>query len=309
MSTSNGAAVAPPQNNLPAIKQFLNSEGISAKFKELLGNKAPGFITSVLQAVSSNKSLSNADTHSIYGAAAAAAVLDLPINNNFGFAYIVPYNEKQQDGTYKQVAQFQIGYKGIKQLALRSGEFQIMNDSDVREGEITHYDRLSGKIDFDWIQDPTERLTKKVIGYVSYFKLSNGFEKTHYMTVEELQAHGKKFSQTFKKNYGLWATDFDGMARKTVVKLNLSKNAPLSIETQLSKALVYDQSKVNDADTLDVEYVDNDDEAIPTHDELRALFDEKLDLLTADEQTNAQRILEDKEENSYNKLYTLLNSK
>lgn len=244
---------------LPAIKTFLNSEGVTAKFKELLGQKATGFITSVLQVISSNKALSNADPQSVYGAAAAAAVLDLPINNNFGFAYIVPYNEKQEDGTYRQIAQFQIGYKGIKQLALRTSEFVTMHDTDVREGEIKFYDRLSGRIEFEWIQDEAERLKKKVIGYASYFKLRNGFEKIYYMTIEELQAHGKKFSQTYKKGTGLWRDDFDGMARKTVVKLNLSKNAPLSIETQLSKALVYDQAKVNDADTLDVEYVDNDE--------------------------------------------------
>lgn len=246
-------------NNLPAIREFLNSKGISDKFKELLGQKAPGFITSVLQVVSSNKSLANADMHSIYGAAAAAAVLDLPINNNFGFAYIVPYNERQEDGSYKQIAQFQIGYKGIKQLALRSSEFVTMHDTDVREGEIKSHDRLTGHIEFEWIQNEDERLKKKVIGYASYFRLRNGFEKTYYMTVEELTAHGKRFSQTYKKNFGLWKDDFDSMARKTVVKLNLSKNAPLSIETQLSKALIYDQASIKDAETMDVEYVDNDE--------------------------------------------------
>lgn len=296
--------------NLPAIKEFLNSKGISDKFKELLGKKAPGFITSVLQVVNSNKSLANADVQSIYGAAAAAAVLDLPINNNLGFAYIVPYNEKQTDGSFKQVAQFQIGYKGIKQLALRTGEFITMNDSDVREGEIEFYNRLTGEIKFSWIQDEQERLSKKIIGYVSYFKLVNGFEKVHYMTVPELIAHGKRFSQTFKKGFGLWKDDFDGMARKTVVKLSLSKNAPLSIETQLSKALVYDQAKIGDAETLDVDYVDNDHtEAEIEPDELRALFDEKLDYLTAEEQMHAERILKEKEVNNYQKLKELLESK
>lgn len=250
----------PTVSNMAKIRTFLNSEAISKKFQELLGSKAPGFITSVLQVVNSNKSLANADVNSIYGAAAAAAVLDLPINNNLGFAYIVPYNEKQPDNSYKQVAQFQIGYKGIKQLALRSSEMVILNDSDVREGEILSHDRLSGQISFNWIQDDKERLSKPIVGYVSYFRLRNGFEHTHYMTVAELEAHGKKFSQTYKKGFGLWKDDFNGMCRKTVVKLNLSKNAPLAIETQLSKALIFDQAKINDADTMDVEYVDNDED-------------------------------------------------
>lgn len=272
-------------NNLPAIKEFLNSKGISEKFKELLGKKAPGFITSVLQVVNSNRSLANADVQSIYGAAAAAAVLDLPINNNLGFAYIVPYNEKQEDGTYKQVAQFQIGYKGIKQLALRSGEFITMNDSDVREGEIEFHNRLTGEIRFNWIQDDT-RQSKKIIGYVSYFKLANGFEKIHYMTVAELTAHGKRFSQTFKKGYGLWKDDFEGMARKTVVKLSLSKNAPLSIETQLSKALVYDQAQIKDAEAMDVEYLDNKETEI-NHEAVRIL--ELINIAESPEQLETLR--------------------
>lgn len=281
----------PAVNNMTKIKSFLNSEAISKKFQELLGSKAPGFITSVLQVVNSNKSLANADVNSIYGAAAAAAVLDLPINNNLGFAYIVPYNEKQNDGSYKQVAQFQIGYKGIKQLALRSSEMVILNDSDVREGEILSHDRLSGQISFNWIQNDTERLAKPIIGYVSYFRLRNGFEHTHYMTVAELEAHGKKFSQTYKKGFGLWKDDFNGMCRKTVVKLNLSKNAPLAIETQLSKALIFDQAKINDADTMDVEYIDNEDEPTEVNKERERLIAMISDAETAEQlQTLAPHI-------------------
>lgn len=281
----------PVVNNMTKIKSFLNSEAISKKFQELLGSKAPGFITSVLQVVNSNKSLANADVNSIYGAAAAAAVLDLPINNNLGFAYIVPYNEKQPDGSYKQVAQFQIGYKGIKQLALRSSEMVILNDSDVREGEILSHDRLSGQISFNWIQDDKERLAKPIVGYVSYFRLRNGFEHTHYMTVAELEAHGKKFSQTYKKGFGLWKDDFNGMCRKTVVKLNLSKNAPLAIETQLSKALIFDQAKINDADTMDVEYVDNEDEPTEVNKERERLIAMINDAETAEQlQTLAPHI-------------------
>jgi recombination protein RecT len=104
----------------------------------------------------------------------------------------------------------------------------------------------------------TERLSRPIIGYASYFKLLNGFEKIYYMTLEELNHHGLRFSQTFKKGFGLWKDDFDSMARKTVIKLNLSKNAPLSVEMQ--KAIVTDQAIVNDGDTEDVEYVDNDPE-------------------------------------------------
>jgi|688.fasta_scaffold42201_10 recombination protein RecT len=261
------------QNQLPAtgikgISQFLNSESIKSKFTEILGQKGVGFISSVLSVVSSNSSLSNADQNSIYTAALMAASLDLPINQNLGLAYIVPYNAKQSDGTYKQMAQFQLGYKGFLQLAQRSGQFKTINSTDVRDGEIVSWDRMSGEITFEWIQDSKVRLSKKVVGYLSYFKLLNGFENSLYMTVEEIDAHAKKYSQTYKKyGTGLWRDEFEGMAKKTVTKLNLSKNAPLSIE--MSKAVISDQSVIKndkfvDEETVDIDtqYVDNEEVVI-----------------------------------------------
>lgn len=237
------------------IKKFMAQPLIKSKFEELLGKKSQGFITSVLQVCASNKLLSKADPMSIFQAAATAATLDLPINNNLGFAYIIPYNVKQEDGTRKQVAQFQIGYKGFKQLALRTGEFNIMHSSDVREGELIHQNRLTGEITFNWMDDDEARLKLPVIGFVSYFRLLSGYEHTLYMSVEEINAHGGKYSKTFKFSSGLWKTDFSSMALKTVTKLNLSKNAPLSIE--MKTAIVTDQSVINNHETEDVEYVDN----------------------------------------------------
>jgi recombination protein RecT len=240
------------------VKGLFQRDDVQAKFKELMGKRASSFITSVLQIVASSDQLVKADPGSVYQAAAVAATLDLPLNNNLGFAYIVPFNQKQKDGTYKTLAQFQLGAKGFRQLALRTGQFLTIHETDVREGEIKKVDRLSGEMEFEWIQDEKERLSKKVVGYVSYFKLVNGYEQTYYMTVEKLNQHGSKYSQTFKKGFGLWKDDFDAMARKTVIKLNLSKNAPLSVEMQ--KALTFDQSVVKDADsdTVDVDYVDNE---------------------------------------------------
>ncbi len=189
-----------------------------------------------------------------------AATLDLPLNNNLGFAYIVPYNSKQPDGSYKVVAQFQIGYKGFKQLALRTGQFLLISATDVREGEIVSNNRGTGEITFKWIEDEKERDSKKVIGYVSYFKLVNGFESTFYMTTEKIEKHAKQFSQTYKKGYGQWKDDFESMALKTVTKLNLSKNAPLSVDLQ--KAVTFDQGIIKDSDTQDVSYVDNETEQV-----------------------------------------------
>ncbi len=248
------------QNRQLSTKEYFKQPGVEAKFKELLGAKAPAFVTSVLQAVASNPLLAKADPASIYNSAAVAAILDLPINNSIGQAYIIPYKTKQPDGTFKDVAQFQIGWKGFKQLALRSGQFKLMNETDVREGEITNFDRLSGEITFNWIQDSAERNKKKIIGYVSYFRLTNGYEHTYYMTKEEVIAHATKYSQSFKKNFGPWKDDFDSMAIKTVVKLNLNKNAPLS--TEMQKAITVDQSVIKDESGESVDYVDIDSQEV-----------------------------------------------
>ena len=246
--------------NIKSISTFLNSSSIKSKFSEILGQKANGFIASLLSVVNNNNLLQNADQNSIYTAALMAASLDLPINPNLGLAYIVPYGGK---------AQFQLGYRGFKQLAQRSGQFITINETDVREGEIITHNRLSGIIDFNWTQDSSDRLKKRVVGYVSYFKLLNGFESTLYMTVEELEAHAKKYSQTYKKyKSGLWKDEFDGMARKTVTKLNLSKNAPLSIELQRAtladQAVIkeFDPNKTEDSVIIEADYVDNKPESM-----------------------------------------------
>lgn len=237
------------------VKNLFGRDEVRNKFQELLGKRSAGFITSVLQIVASNDLLAKAEPHSVYHSAAVAATLDLPLNNNLGFAYIVPYNQKQKDGTYKQVAQFQMGYKGFIQLAQRSGQFKTISATPVFEGQLVDQNPLTG-FQFDF----TKKTSEKIIGYASYFQLLNGFEKTLYATVEELQAHGVKYSQTYKKGYGLWKDDFDAMAIKTVLKLLLSKFAPLSVDMQ--RAVITDQAVINNPDTQDVTYVDNEEPVI-----------------------------------------------
>lgn len=234
-----------------APKEYFSQQKVQDKFKEILGKRAPQFITSVLQIVASNDLLKTADPLSIYQSAILSATLDLPLNNSLGFAYIVPYKKRQKDGTYKVMAQFQMGYKAFIQLAYRSGQFMTISSSRIYEGQIAEANPLTGyKFDFN------SKTSDKVIGYAAYFKLINGGENTLYMSVEELTTHAKKFSQTFANGKGLWKDDFDAMASKTVLKLLLSKFAPLSIEMQ--KAVITDQSVVIDAETDEVMYIDND---------------------------------------------------
>jgi recombination protein RecT len=223
-----------------SIKDYFSNDQVRSKFAEVLGTKTASFCTTVVQIASQSEMLQKCDPASIMQSAMVAATLDLPVNPNLGFAYILPYGSK---------AQFQLGYKGLIQLAQRSGQFINISATPIFDGQIVAENPLTGYV-FDFTKK-----SSKVVGYAAYFKLLNGFEKTLYMSVEQLQAHGKKYSQTYKKGFGLWADDFDSMAQKTVIKLLLSKYAPLSVE--MSKALVADQAVIEDADTMDVIYVDN----------------------------------------------------
>lgn len=231
-------------NNQVSIAQYVRQDVVSKRLEDLLGKRAPQFTTSLVAAANANKMLNNCKPESVVSAALIAASMDLPINQNLGFAYLIPY--KNKDG---EVCQFQMGYKGFIQLAQRSGFYQTINASEVKEGEIVNFDRLSGEIEFKWIEDQVKREKAKTSGFVAYFRLLNGFEKSLYMTVEELEAHAKKYSKNFAKyGSGLWSDDFDSMAKKTVLKLLISKFGPLN--TQLQKAIAGDQ-------TVDGEYEDN----------------------------------------------------
>lgn len=231
-------------NNQVTIAQYVRQDVVSKRLNELLGKRSAQFVTSLVAAANANKMLNNCKPESVVSAALIAASMDLPVNQNLGFAYLIPY--KNKDG---EVCQFQMGYKGFIQLAQRSGFYKTINASEVKEGEIVKFDRLSGEIEFSWIDDDEKREKADTVGFVAYFRLLNGFEKSLYMTVEELNAHAKKYSKNFAKyGSGLWSDDFDSMAKKTVLKLLISKFGPLN--TQLQKAIAEDQ-------TVDGEYEDN----------------------------------------------------
>ena len=262
-------------SNLPEVKKMFSNEACLGNLKAMLGTKAQGFATSVLSVVNNNKLLQNASAQSIYTSAMVAASLDLPINPNLGFAAIVPYGNE---------AQFQIMGKGLLQLAIRSGQYQRINNAKVYEGQLIKEDPFTGDYEFDF----KAKKSDKIIGYVAYFKTIGGFEKYFYMTNDEVMAHGKKFSKSFgKKNkYGewssLWQTDPESMALKTVLKLLLSKFGILSIEMQ--RAIRFDQAaikgdfnSVDSVDELDIEYVDNEKEKVVDEEKAKKLSEKLSD--------------------------------
>lgn len=234
--------------NKLTLKQYVEKPDVSGRINELLKDRAGDFIISLSSITNQNALLAKCDPQSLVMGALTATAMRLPINPNLGFCFMIPY--KKKDGTYS--AQLQLGYKAFVQLAMRSGQFKTINVSDVREGELKSRDRLSGEIKFEWVAEGREKLP--VIGYVGYMALTNGFTKTLYMTVQELNTHSHKYSQTAKKGFGLWVEDFDSMAQKTVVKLLLSKYAPLT--TDMQTAQLADQAVVKGE--LQYEYPDND---------------------------------------------------
>ncbi|OPY83162.1 MAG: recombination and repair protein RecT [Smithella sp. PtaU1.Bin162] len=239
-------------NNLPATQQendaisaLLSKEAIKKRFEQVLGKKAAGFMSSVISAVNSNGELKKANPMTVVAAAAVAASLDLPINPSLGFAHIVPY---KKDGI--PIAQFQMGWRGFVQLGMRSGQYKTINTCAVYEGELIESNRFTGEMFFD----ENKRTSDKIVGYVAYFKLINGFEKYLYMTVEQIHAHGKQYSKSYSNAKGKWQTDFESMALKTPLKLLLSRWGILSLEMQ--SAVQYDQAAIKTMDGA-YEYVDN----------------------------------------------------
>lgn len=243
-----------------SLSKLISSPVVVQRFNDVLKDKAPAFISSVIS-VANSSALVGSDPMTVVSAAMVAATLDLPINPSLGFAYLVAYNDKHKG---KKEAQFQMGYKGFIQLAMRSGQYQTINATDIREGEIIEEDLLSGEIKFKKLP-ADKRSAANVVGYAAFFRLLNGFEKTLYMSKEEINAHAMQYSTSYKFDKyktSLWNTQFDTMAKKTVIKLLISKYGPLSVEMQ--RAQKFDQAvikqDITDLSSIDeasTDYVDN----------------------------------------------------
>ena len=231
------------------LRELFNNPIIKTKIEQLVGKNSATFATSVMQIANSNTMLRTADPTSIFNAACMAATLNLPLQNGLGFAYIVPFKNNKER---KVEAQFQIGYKGFIQLAQRSGQFKRLVALPVYKKQLLKKDFING-FEFDWEQEPEK--DENPIGYYAYFKLVNDFSAELYMSHDDIVKHAQRYSQTFKKGFGVWHDNFEAMALKTVMKLLLSKQAPLSVEMQ--QAVLADQAVVKDAENQEFNYADN----------------------------------------------------
>lgn len=245
-------------NQIAPLKQFntfITNPKTQDYLTTVLAEKKASFVNNITALVTNNATLQVCKPDTLMFACLKATALDLPLDQNLGFAYVLPYKDNKKGET---LAQFQMGYKGFVQLALRTGQFKTLNATEVHEGELVDEDFVTGELTFKKAEN---RESLPVIGYVAYFKLLNGFEKYLYMTSAEMKAHALRFSQTYKRGCGLWADKemFNSMAKKTVLKLLLSKYAPLSVEMQ--SALKADQAVLKSEEN--VEYVDSEPDVQP----------------------------------------------
>lgn len=208
------------------IKNLFETDAINKRFTEMLGENAGLFKSSILSAVNANNQLQEAEPMSVIASALISASLKLPITPSLGLAHIVPY---------KGIATFQMGWKGFVQLGLRSGQYKTMNATVIYEGQLVKNDSFTGDIEFQ-----SSKTSDKIVGYLFYFRLMNGFEKYTYWTVEQCESHAKKYSVSYRNKKGKWMDAFDEMALKTVTKMGLSKWGILSVDIQ--KAIEVDES-------------------------------------------------------------------
>jgi recombination protein RecT len=212
--------------NLPAIQKTLSSPNVIARIESRLGEKAGTFITSVLDLCGEDNNLAKCNPNLVIKESLKAAGLDLPINKNLGFAYVIPYGNKPQ---------FQMGYKGYIQLAIRTGQYKHLNAGVVYEGEEMIEDRIKGTLEIGG-----KKTSEKAIGYYCYMELINGFQKAIAWTKARVVTHAKRFSKSYNSKTSPWKTDFDAMALKTMMLQIIPKYGPMTIE--MSTAMTSDHA-------------------------------------------------------------------
>lgn len=240
------------------MNSLLDSEGYRRRFDELLGKRAPQFISSIVSLVNADKNLQAAFQQApvtIIQSALKAATYDLPIDPALGYAYIVPFNNsiKLEGGGYQKrmEASFILGWKGMNQLAIRTGVYRNINVVDVRQGELKSYNRLTEEIEIEWVEDEKDRDELPIVGWVGYYRLINGMEKTIYMSREQIVAHEKKNRKGQYMGKG-WRESFDDMAAKTVFRKLIGKYGVMSIdyrtatpESLSAASALTDDAKIN----------------------------------------------------------------
>lgn len=245
--------------NKPKFSVAIQSDMYKNLINQTLGDKerATRFIASISSAVATNQALQECDAGTILSGALLGESLNLSPSPQLGQYYLVPFNDSKKG--YK-VAQFQLGYKGYIQLAIRSGQYKKLNVLAIKKGELIKYDPLNEEIEVNLIEDEEERENAETVGYYAMFEYTNGFRKSMYWSKSKMEKHALKYSNGYKskKGYTYWEKDFDGMAYKTMLRQLISKWGIMSIDMQ--QAVEKDMTAINTDGTY--EYVDNDEDVV-----------------------------------------------
>ena len=250
-------SLANRSNQRLGITAYLTNDAVKNQINNVIGGKdGTKFISAVVSAVNNNPALQECTNQSILSAALLGESLRLSPSPQLGQYYMVPFNDKNKG----KVAQFQLGYKGYIQLAIRSGQYKKLNVLAIKEGELIRFDPLEEEIEVRLIEDEEERENAPTIGYYAMFEYTNGFKKAMYWSKKKMEAHALKYSKGYqaKKGYTFWEKDFDGMAYKTMLRQLISKWGIMSIE--MASAMDSDMAVINEDGTKD--YVENETDVI-----------------------------------------------
>ena len=266
------------------FKALMNTPAMKKKFTDILHEKSDSFMGSLMTLVGGDNYLSQAEPMTIIASALKAATMDLPIDKNLGYAYVVPFNRSEKVGNKwikHNEAQFILGYKGYIQLAQRSGQYKALNALAIYDGQLIDWNPLTEEFTFDY----KAKVSDEVIGYVGFFELLNGFKKTVYWTKQEIESHRIKNAKGYDKEKlsGAWVDNYDSMAIKTVLRNMLSKWGLLSVEMQSAitsdeKVFRVDENNdlIEETDLSDMESLNHDlkeAERVEESENIETLFD------------------------------------
>lgn len=254
-------SITKSNNHRTGLTAYLTNDAVKNQINKVIGGKrGPRFISSVVSAVQANPTLQECTSPSIVSAALLGESLNLSPSPQLGQFYMVPFNDNKHG---IKVAQFQLGYKGYIQLAIRSGYYKKLNVLAIKEGELVNYDPLNEEIEVNLIEDEEEREKAQTIGYYAFFEYTNGFRKTLYWSKQKMESHALKYSKGYAahKGYTFWEKDFDAMAFKTMLRQLISKWGIMSIDMQNAIEGDMGAIKYTDSGEMTVDYVES--ESVP----------------------------------------------
>lgn len=266
------------------LTSYLTQDAVKNQINEVIGGEnGQRFISSIVSAVNNNPQLAQCTNQSILSGALLGESLKLSPSPQLGQYYLVPFNDRQKG----KVAQFQLGYKGYIQLAIRSGQYKKLNVLAIKEGELIKFNPLTEEIDVRLIEDEDIRENTSTIGYYAMFEYANGFRKAIYWSKTKMENHAKKYSAGYSRDlqhgtqYTFWSKDFDAMAYKTMLRQLISKWGIMSIDMQ--SAIESDMAVINEDGSKD--YVDNVENK-PSESEI---IEQPQNTIEGDSRTNTQQ--------------------